>query len=203
MRFMAATLILALTTPVHSVAFAQPAPSPPASAPVGPSTNPAPQATTATFGTWTLRCQSQAPGAAPAATNPGRVCELMQGVANERQQPIIQLAIGVPPAGDTAGRRMIVLRLPVNIRTSRPVEMSINDGKIRLPLALQFCLGGFCQAEATLADDALKTLRQKPVAKIQLEFADAAGQNVTLPLSLEGFDAAWGAYQREALKPKP
>ncbi len=158
--------------------------------------NVAPQATTATFGNWTLRCQVS-PDADRAAKAAARTCELAQAVSNERQQPVVQLAIGVPPSGENAGQRMFVVRLPVNVRVSRPVELSVSSGKMRLPLPVQFCVVGFCQAEAALSADGLTAFRQKPVPKLEAIFSDSAGQTVTIPLSLEGFDAAWEAYRRE------
>jgi len=184
---------------LQTAAVAQQAPP---AAGAAPAPTVAPQATTATFGNWTLRCQV-APDAERATKVAARSCELAQAVSNERQQPVVQLAIGVPPSGENAGKRMLVVRLPVNVRVAQPVELSVASGKARLPLPVQFCVGGFCQAEAVLSADGLTALRQKPVAKLEAIFSDAAGQSVTIPLSLEGFDAAWEAYRRESPTPAP
>ena len=151
------------------------------SAPVGQ----VPAATTATYGDWTLRCESGAPGA-PAQG----FCEVVQTLQVEgKSAPVAQVAFGRPDHGPTLH---FIVALPVNVSFPSAVVVGLDAADPKpLDLAWKRCLPGACFADAIAADDALQRWRAASAGRIR--YLDAAGRDVVLPLSFRGLAPALDA----------
>jgi invasion protein IalB len=159
---------------------AKPAPSP--GAPVGPE----PQATTATYGDWLLRCQRVA------ASGPThQVCDVTQTVQAQGQQgPILQLTFG-PPAPKEPMKLAIVA--PVNVSFPSVARVGI-DEKDTQPAELIWrrCVPGGCLAELEIRDELLKRWRAQ-VGGGTVQIVDATGRELAIPFSFRGFAQALDA----------
>ncbi|MDO1583461.1 invasion associated locus B family protein [Rhizobium oryzicola] len=159
-----------------------------------------PTVTTATYGSWVLRCV-QVPAQATADGKParasGQTCEVAQTVQVQgQQQPIAQVALGRLP-----GEKDLTLTalLPVNISLPGQVRLSGNgksgtDEKGGLALAWQRCLGGACIASAKPDTATLAVIRAS--AEGNIRFTDATGNTVAIPLSWAGLDQAITALEK-------
>ena len=163
---------------VSASALAQTKPNAPPPAPVSAE----PKTTTATYGDWTVRCE----------TRPGekakRLCEVVQTLQVQGQQaPVAQVAFGRP---EGAGELHLIAALPVNVTFPSSVRVGTDD-KDQHPLDLQWrrCLPGGCFADAPANEEALGRWRTAP-APGRLQFKDAAGREVVLPLSFRGLAQA-------------
>jgi len=162
-----------------------------------------PTVTTASYGSWILRCMQLASPATTVADAGksgragGQTCEVMQTVQVQGQsQPIAQLAIGRLP-----GEKDLILTalVPVNIALPGAIYLSGN-GKTGaeemggLELSWQRCLAGSCAASAGPDAATLNILRSGTEG--QLRFTDASGQTAAIPLSWKGLDQAMAALDK-------
>jgi len=148
-----------------------------------------PNTTIASYGDWVLRCQR-----VETAGKTTRVCEVAETIQVQGQAaPIAQVAIGRLSPGEPL--RITVATPPA---VAFPSNVRINETKGGAPLNLEWrrCLPGGCFADAALKDDVLARWRGLSDAG-QLTFKDAAGQDVTLPLSFRGLAQALDALARE------
>lgn len=160
-------------------------PAKPAPAPVGAD----PQATTANYGDWVVRCQ-QLGDAATAR----RVCEVAQIIqAQGGQGPIAQIAVGRPTGGDPL---RLTLVLPPNISFPSSPRLAVDDKDAR-PADLNWrrCLPGGCFADAEIKDDLLQHWRSQSAQGI-IKFKDSAGRDIALPFSFRGFAQALDALAK-------
>ena len=153
---------------------------------------PTPSRTTASFGDWTLRCDRIAD-----ATPPRKNCELGLVVQNAGDQNVLaQVAVGRPAAAEPLRFTTV---LPANI--SVPVAPKlILEGKDAASLDLGWvrCLPGGCIATATVSDDLLRKLKASPTPG-RIEYHDAAGREIKLPIPLRGFGEAFDALGKESV----
>ncbi|HYZ32193.1 MAG TPA: invasion associated locus B family protein [Crenalkalicoccus sp.] len=165
-----------------------PAPSAPASsAPASPSAE-APDRTSASFGDWVVRCEQRQGGG-------GRVCEMAETIADQRQQPVAVLALG-RLAKDQPLR--LVARIPVNVLVNAPMRLALEPAADSLSLPFRSCTPLGCFAEIELREEVLRKLRGRAAdAAAKLEWKDAGGGEQSLPVSFRGFAAAQDALQRE------
>ncbi len=148
-----------------------------------------PNTTIASYGDWVLRCQR-----VETAGKTARVCEAAEAIQVQGQAaPIAQVAIGRLSPGEPL--RITVVVPPA---VTFPSSVRISEVKGGAPLNLEWrrCLPGGCFADAVLKDDVLARWRSLSEAG-QLTFKDAAGQDVTLPLSFRGLAQALDALARE------
>jgi invasion protein IalB len=165
---------------------AQPAQAPAAAAP----TDGEPQATTASFADWLLRCQRTGTG-----SEAHRNCELVQSVIVKGQQaPVAQLAFGKLTATESLH---VTAAIPHNITFPSAVRVAI-DEKDPQSLDLQWirCLPAACFATAVPKDDLLKHWRAQTGAG-RLTFRDARGQDVILQISFNGLASGLDALAKE------
>jgi invasion protein IalB len=151
-----------------------------------------PSRTTASFGDWTLRCDRLAD-----ATPPRRMCELGLVVQNAGDQNVLaQAAVGRPASGEPL--RFTVV-LPANITVAATPKLII-DGKETGSLDFTWvrCLPGGCIATAIVSDDLLRKLKASPTPG-HIEYHDAAGREIKLPISLRGFGEAFDALGKESV----
>ncbi len=194
------TALLLSTGLLSASAWAQTATAKPE--PQKPAIPAAPSSTTATYGSWVLRCaQLPVPLAATDATkaNPpsSHACEVVQTVAlQDQQQPIAQLAIGRLPSQKDL---IVTALLPVNILIPGQVQIiadSKQDKDLKGVFALtwQKCMAGSCVATAKPDAATLALLRKE--GQGQLRFADANGNLLAVPLSWLGLDRALDALDK-------
>ena len=175
---------------IMSVGAAAQAPKGPAATPVPAAPTATPDRTTATFGDWVLRCDRRADG-----TPSHRFCELLHTVQRPGDAgPQAQVAVGrLSPAEPI---RMTVL-LPVNVQLQTAPKLT-PDGREATPIELTWiqCIPAGCFANGALSDDAIKKLRASKESG-RLEFRDAAGREISLPISFRGLSEAWEAFLRD------
>jgi invasion protein IalB len=183
---------MAQTAPKPAAAAPPAAASPPAATPPAAAVAAAPSRTTASFGDWTLRCDRVAD-----ATPPKRSCELGLTVQHAGDQSVLaQVAVGRPAAGEPLRFTAV---LPANISVGTAPKLAV-EGKDAgaVEVAWVRCLPGGCIATAGVSDDLLRKLKAAAVAG-QLEYRDAAGHEIKLPISWRGFGEAFEALGKEAV----
>jgi len=179
--------------PRSAQAPTRPAPTPIPTAPTAPAdaaraapVSAEPEATTATYGDWLLRCQKIA-----AADSAQRVCEVVQTVqAQGQQNPILQLSIGAPGAKDPMKLTIVA---PLNVSFPSVARLAV-DEKDPQPTELIWrrCLPGGCFAELEIRDEMLKRWRPQIGGGI-VKIVDAAGREIAIPFSFRGFAQALDA----------
>lgn len=160
-----------------------------AAAPAAPPVSADPASTSATYGDWVLRCQRVGEG-----DKAQRLCEVAQTLQVQGQQaPIAQIAFGrVNPSEPLR----FTVALPSNISLPGSVVISFGE-KVATPMAMSWrrCVPGACIADGAPNAEDMKALRAAAEPG-RLVFKDAAGRDVTLPLSFRGFAQAVDALQK-------
>ncbi|PZR92798.1 MAG: invasion protein [Stutzerimonas stutzeri] len=169
--------------------------SPPPAASAAPAVQPVstePSSTTASFGDWLLRCQRVSDGAKIM-----RVCEVAQILQSQGQQaPIAQVALGRASAGEPL---RVTAVMPVSISFPSVVQITMGEKDAKpLDLGWRRCLPTGCFADTAPSDDVIKQWR-KASEPGRIVFKDAAGRDLTLPLSARGLDQAVEALAKERL----
>ena len=189
-RLLKAVALLGLLAVPAAVAPAQPAPAQPASAQAAAA---APRGegldrTVARFGDWSVTCAIPEEATA-------RACEMALAVRNPGRQLSAVMAIG--RAAQDARMRLVV-QVPVNVRVAQPLQL-VTEGGDPLRLGFRSCNALGCFAELDLRNEALlRRLRSRPAEQMgRVEWSDAAGHAVALPISFRGFSAALDGLLRE------
>ncbi|HVW93545.1 MAG TPA: invasion associated locus B family protein [Devosia sp.] len=158
---------------------------------------PQPQSTTAVYGDWTLRCvQVNTPNQpAPQPGQPAQTtkhCELDQaiGVAGQ-QQPVAQVAVGPDLSGTSIH---LVAALPVGAWLPVAPALKVNADAAPVPLSYKRCLPSACFADTALSDDLRAAMSASKTPGV-ISFQMTEGKESTLPLSFNGFTAAYQALQ--------
>lgn len=149
-----------------------------------------PQATTATFGDWTLRCSTGEIGG-----QKRRICEVVQSLMVQGQAaPVAQLAFGALASGAPVQMTVVV---PANVAFPSTAKVAINDkGEGALDLPWTRCLPAGCFATATPSADLLVRWRTQ-IENGRLTVVTGANQKVALPMSFRGLAPALDALARE------
>ena len=180
-----------------SISLAQAQQGRPAQAPApAPVTTPAPvpvpaepQATTAAFGDWLVRCGRDGEGATVR-----RICEVAQTIQVQGQQgPLAQIAIGRVNRADPL---RITIVLPTNVSFPSTVSIGTEPDKNIADLAWRRCVPGACIADVELQIPVLQQLRGRADTG-RMTFKDASGRDIVLPLSLRGLAQALDALAKE------
>lgn len=138
-----------------------------------------PEATTAAYRDWTLRCDHIP------ETPPRRVCEIVQAVrAADGQQVLAQVVIG-RPAADRAVK--LIIQLPAGVWLPAGVTLVAASGE-RVSANYTQCMQ-VCVAETDIGDEVVSAMRlgNEPA---KLSFQDGNRRVIELPISLNGFTAA-------------
>ena len=170
-----------------------------AQAPAAPSASAdGPERTTAQFGDWGMQCVPRPPAAGSTAPSTGKLCEILQIVQNQQQQPVSVLAVGRAQRTDPL---KLVARLPAAVLVNTPVRMVFEGNEAALTMPFRHCLPQppACFAEIELRDESLlRRLRTRPAEQgARLEWRDPAGNSQQVPVSFRGFSGALDALQRE------
>ncbi len=162
-----------------------PAPTQPAQAP----TEQSPQRTTASYGDWVVRCETQ-PGPPPQKNCDMEQLAQVQGQAN----PISRVAIPLPAKGEPP--KMFV-QLPINVSFSAPLKITVDGKDPGITTPFRRCVPAGCFAEIELKDDLQKKFRAAAAEPGKIIFKDAGDRDVAIPLSFKGFAQAFEALLKE------
>jgi invasion protein IalB len=196
-RLAIAILVLGVgfSLPLHAqntTGTSQAPPAPPAAEPAKPAPKPAapkpvkPEEAikTTNYGDWSLRCRG---GAAHS-------CEVSQTIeAQDRAAPIAKISVGRPGG---SGDLHVIVVLPNNVSfpSSVHIRTDAND-KWGLELDWVRCIPGGCFADALLTDAALAHWHSlNSIGSIV--FRDAAGEEVSFPMTFHGFGEALDALNK-------
>ena len=192
---LASAFVVAVLAPAHGQQRPPAAPNPPAGQnwPTPAQANPPPvaadpQATTAAFGDWMLRCQRAGEDAKPL-----KICEIVQTLQAQGQGPVAQIAIGRIEPKDPLKITVVV---PHNIVIPGSVRLSIDEkdtGPADLPW--RRCMPIGCIADLELKDDLLRRWRAQ-AAVARLSFKDSTGREVAWPWSFRGLAQALDALAK-------
>lgn len=164
-------------------------PAPPAPPAAVQPAAPAPDRTTASFGDWTLRCDRRAD-----MTPPQRFCEIGQIVQRAGDAgPQAQFALGRVAAGEPL--RLTVL-VPVNVTFAGGAKL-VGDSSTTLDLVWLRCIPAGCFANAVVADDLFRKLKILKESG-RVEYKDAVGRDISVPVSFRGFPEATEAFLQES-----
>jgi invasion protein IalB len=147
-----------------------------------------PQSTTATYADWVVQCQTRA------GPPPEKVCDMGQVTQLQgKNVPFSRVAVAQPVKGQPV---RLSVQVPVNASFAANVRVQTSDADPGIAAPFARCLPGGCFADFDLKDDVLKKLRAASGAG-KLSFADAAGHDVSVPVSFNGFAQAFDALARE------
>lgn len=146
------------------------------------------QSTTATYENWTLRCSTSA------SSPPQKSCDIEQlSHLENKEQPFSRVAIARPEKGKPV---IVAVQVPVNVWLATGIRIEIGDKNAGPSVPFTRCGPAGCFASITLNDAAVQTFRAG-TAPATIVFANAGQQQVTIPLSLKGFNQAFDALARE------
>ena len=146
------------------------------------------QSTSATYDDWVLACQNQP---APATK---KLCAVSQiARMKENNQPFSRVLIDKPTAGKPA---VLVVQLPDNATVTAPVTVKVDAADAGLSAPFRRCLPAGCFADFELGEDALKRFRAAG-GDGKIVFEDASGREISAPLSMKGFRAAFDALLKD------
>lgn len=145
------------------------------------------QSTTATYEDWVVQCRSD-------AAQPHKTCEMAQVTQVQgKNVPFSRVAIAHPVKGQPV---KLVVQSPVNVSLSANVRIQASDTDPGLAAPFARCIPAGCFADFDVRDDALKKFRAA-AGPGKLSFVDAAGHDIVIPLSFNGFGQAFDALAKE------
>jgi len=144
-----------------------------------PAAPPADGATEQRFGSWTLRCF-------PPSESLPRRCEMVQVLGNtETKQEVLLMVVGYP---DGQSGPVAWLVLPLGILLPPGLGLKIDGGETR-GLPIRSCDPRGCATPWPLSEADIAAL--KAGQELVVIFQDIEGKKLGLPVSLEGFTAAF------------
>jgi invasion protein IalB len=163
----------------------QPAPAPHVQQPGAAAQEP--ERTTATYGDWVVRCETQA-GPPPVKTCDMEQLAQMQGQAN----PISRVAIPLPAKGQPT---RLIIQVPVNVSLATAVKISA-ENRDHLTVPFRRCVPAGCFADTEIKEEEIKRFRAETAAG-KLLYKDAAERDVAIPVSFKGFGQAFDALLKQ------
>jgi invasion protein IalB len=146
------------------------------------------QSTAATYEDWTLRCSTSA------SSPPQKSCDIEQlSHLQNNEQPFSRVTIPRPEKGKPV---LLAIQVPVNVWLATGIRIEVGGKDAGLSAPFTRCGPAGCFASITLNDAAVQTFRAG-TAPAAIVFANAAQQQVTIPLSFKGFSQAFDALARE------
>jgi invasion protein IalB len=145
-----------------------------------------PEATTATYGDWLLRCQRIATVGAPQ-----QVCDVTQTVqAQGQQNPLLQLSFGHPIPKEPM---KLTIYAPVNVSFPSVARLAIDEKDVQpAELTWRRCQPGGCVADLEIKDELLKHWRAQVGGGV-IKIMDATGREIAIPFSFRGLAQALDA----------
>lgn len=149
-----------------------------------------PQATTATYGDWMVRCS-----AVPGQSGTAKVCEAALGLQAKGQEGLIAQVVIGRVAKDQPAR--LIVQLPNGVFLPAGATLYLDDkATTGIDTVFATCTQG-CFADTELKTDQLAALKAAK-GPGRLEFVDGNSQRLALPISFNGLNVATDA----ALNPK-
>jgi invasion protein IalB len=131
------------------------------------------------FGDWTLRCF-------PATESLPRRCEMVQVLGDtQSKQEVLLMAVGYP---DAQSGPIAWLVLPLGILLPPGLGLKIDQGETR-GLPIRSCDPRGCATPWPLSEADIAALKQGQ--ELVVIFQDIDGKKLGLPVSLQGFTAAF------------
>lgn len=148
-----------------------------------------PVSTTATYGSWTVRCNMIA---ASADAEPQKLCEMVQSIRiRDTGQVLMEIALGRLNEADPIS---MVFKLPSVVWLRTDVTVSFGEAVKPSP---DFTASYFrCQPDFCLADVGLDADQQTAILaenSLVVGFADGTQKPINVPISLDGFGAAFNS----------
>jgi invasion protein IalB len=177
-------------SPANPEAAAPAPPAKPEAAKPAQSAKPAqPPIATTVYGDWDLRCRAAASGGAAS-----HYCEISQTIESQDQSgPIAKISIGRPSGGTTL-HAIVILPNNVSFPSSVHLRTDQND-KWGVELNWLRCIPGGCFADAELTDATLAHWHDLDTIG-SIVFTDAAGDEISLPMTFHGFGQALDAFKK-------
>jgi invasion protein IalB len=177
------------SAPTRSAPLQSPAQTQNSQAPAPVSSEP--ETTTASYGSWTLRCQRRTESGTET-----RFCQVEQNIVPQGQQnPIAQVAIGRPSPKEEL---RVTAVLPANVIFPSSAKISDGDKDAGVELIWRRCLQGGCIADNFLKEESLRNWRSELSDDTgHLVFTEASGRPVNIQFSFRGFAQAMDAFAKE------
>jgi invasion protein IalB len=168
---------------------AKPAPAKPAPSKPEAEKSAQPSVTSTAYGDWNLRCRQ---GNGSEATT--HFCEISQTIeAKDQSGPIAKVSVGRPTPG---GALHVVIILPNNVSFPSSVHIrSEENDKWGLELNWLRCIPGGCFADAELSNPTVVHWHGLDTIG-SIIFRDAAGDEISLPMTFHGFGQAIDALNK-------
>jgi invasion protein IalB len=141
------------------------------------------------FGDWALRCRQGSSTEAAA-----HFCEISETIESQDQSgPIAKISVGRP---DPGGALHVVIILPNNVSFPSSVHLRTDaNDKWGFELNWLRCIPGGCFADATLSDATIAHWHSLDTTG-SIVFRDAAGDEISLPMTFHGFGDAIDALNK-------
>jgi invasion protein IalB len=134
------------------------------------------------FRDWTMRCEE-------AGEDPPRSCVIVQRLLlKEQQQRILDVAVGYLLEGQPAAYFV----LPLGVSLPGGISITVDDGK-PVRLRYEYCDGNGCLAPMALGTEMLAAFKGGRWARVA--FFSRSGKEISVPVSLLGFTAGFGALR--------
>ncbi|GAB4366587.1 MAG: hypothetical protein Kow00114_24650 [Kiloniellaceae bacterium] len=143
------------------------------------------------FGDWTRRCTpNPPPQASPPKPGEQEVCFLIQQVMDRNtQNPILKVTVGFFGPQRQAGA---VVAMPLGVPLVQGLRISVDGAELR-QVPFQVCRRDGCTAFVPLDAAAIGTLKAGAQALATVD--SGQGDGISLPVSLKGFTAGYGAIE--------
>ncbi len=135
------------------------------------------------FQDWRLRCEKIK------EDDPER-CFIVQVAKTDKDtRDVLRIGVRYPEADKPA---MVFLTLPLGMYLPTGLLLQIDEGEtLRIPV--EICLPNGCHTRMALEGELLENLKSGRLAKVA--FQDSRQQQITVPISLAGFTAAFAALK--------
>ena len=145
-----------------------------------------PEATTATYGDWLLRCQRIA-----TVGTAQQVCDVTQTVqAQGQQNPLLQLSFGRSTPKEPM---KLTIYAPVNVSFPSVARLAIDETDVQpAELIWRRCQSGGCVADLEIKDELLRRWRAQVGGGV-IQIMDATGHEIAIPFSFRGLAQALDA----------
>lgn len=150
-----------------------------------------PQSTTATYGTWQLRCQTTT-----VAGKSTKHCEIAQTIQVKGQtKPLVQVALGPQNGADTS--LALVLLTPIGVWLPEAPVIALGDKGPPVSTTFKRCLPSACFSDVSFTDKLKARFVAKGDAQGSIIFHPDEGKDAKIPISFKGFSDALTALLAE------
>jgi len=155
-----------------------------------------PQIVSKGYGAWALRCRKEPEKKAKEeAAKAERPCEISETISAPNHAGTLAKVTVARPGGGTGPLSVLVL-LPNNVSFPSSVHIRTDAKDIwGVELPWTRCIPGACLAQTTLAKATIDYWHKLKTTG-QIVFMDSTGQQITLPMSFDGFGDALDALDK-------